>query len=736
MDVTMPTHCPAKGGPPGLAVYFAGVALLGLLGLLGLLATAAPPTVAGRAYAAPAVSASPVAAGVPLWTPPRPWPRQPSAAAREVVRFARPSDLAPAGDAVAADRFALPVAVALATCAVGVVALWRRTTASINRRPLLAPAPAVDVAMAAVLGAAEGRRPTTLRAVPDPLAVAEPPAEEEGVAFKPSVQTAAVTSAVDGFLAVRPVSINTPLGSKVTRTLPDGTVEAGVLLTVRDSTGCVLFPNATTAAIPVGTEVTVTGETFHVPAGLPSVGRVLGALAVPADGGPKVDPTAPGVVAAPLIQRSRNMDERKKIRRCLPTGVKLVDIIAPLGCGQFLLVIGEHGTGKTTLAMDAVLAQRDTGVLCVYAALTQAEGDAARVTARLQEAGAMAWTTVVTVGPGASTAERVGGLFTAFSMGEALRDAGRDVLLLIDDMTCLPDFWQDVVLMTRDPAADAGQPKGGPPEAMVQYEGMLVSAESAERRRLFSITIQRSAQLSDANGGGSLSVLGIAPAVAGAYQPGGLKRPPIDVSKYATLSEEMKAKLLAALERQQAPKASAETRGGKGGLSRETIEEFMSICDGQIFLEALREGEPGWNPSILMTQSRLGLDATSPALRQLQVAKIRLDLLQADDATSFSTNAAAKEAQRSRAALLGALLRQPAGQPLTHAQTVAAVFAVQNGYCAGLAPAALPPALATLLAALAADNTGLAAKLQRGEVLSAATQERLHALCRSALTPA
>lgn len=60
---------------------------------------------------------------------------------------------------------------------------------------------------------------------------------------------------------------------------------------------------------------------------------------------------------------------------------------------------------------------------------------------------------------------------------------------------------------------------------------------------------------------------GIAPAVAGAYQPGGLKRPPIDVSKYATLSEEMKAKLLAALERQQAPKASAETRGGKGGLS-------------------------------------------------------------------------------------------------------------------------------------------------------------------------
>eukprot|EP00667_Euglena_gracilis_P030295 EG_transcript_41665 len=135
MDVTMPTHCPAKGGPLGLAVCFAGVALLGLL------ATAAPPTVARRA---PAVSASPVAAGVPLWMPPRPWPRQPPAAAREVVRFARPSDLAPAGDDVAANRFALPVAVALATCAVGVVALWRRTTASINRRPLLAPAPAVD----------------------------------------------------------------------------------------------------------------------------------------------------------------------------------------------------------------------------------------------------------------------------------------------------------------------------------------------------------------------------------------------------------------------------------------------------------------------------------------------------------------------------------------------------------------------------------------------------------------
>ena len=101
-------------------------------------------------------------------------------------------------------------------------------------------------------------------------------------------------------------------------------------------------------------------------------------------------------------------------------------------------------------------------------------------------------------------------------------------------------------------------------EEMVEYEGMLVTAESAERRRLLSTTVQRAAQMSDANGGGSCSVLGVMPAQVGAYSPGGLKKATIDVSKYETLSEEQKAKLVAALEKRAQVEAAAAEQVPRG----------------------------------------------------------------------------------------------------------------------------------------------------------------------------
>ena len=122
-------------------------------------------------------------------------------------------------------------------------------------------------------------------------------------------------------------------------------------------------------------------------------------------------------------------------------------LLLPSAPGQFLLLIGESGTGKTSLCLDAARGQRGMGTVAVYAALSRAPEDSDAVVAGLQSTGAMDWTTVVTAAPDAPVVERAAALFTAFAAAEAVRDSGGDALLLLDDMSCLTDLWQMIVQM-------------------------------------------------------------------------------------------------------------------------------------------------------------------------------------------------------------------------------------------------------------------------------------------------
>ena len=149
----------------------------------------------------------------------------------------------------------------------------------------------------------------------------------------------------------------------------------------------------------------------------------------------------------------------------------------------------------------------------------------------------------------------------------------------------------------------------------------------------------------------------------------------------------------------------------------------MSISDGQIFLEK-PTAAAGWNPSVLMTISRLGLDAATPAMRQLDGARIRLDILQADDAASNSSNAAAQRQERERAAMLREVLRQQAGHPLTLGETVAVAFAVQDGFFDGV-PAAQAHALVEELLRDLREDAELLEELGQHRPLSGAVQGKL-----------
>lgn len=362
----------------------------------------------------------------------------------------------------------------------------------------------------------------------------------------------------------------------------------------------------------------------------------------------------------------------------------------------------------------------------MYAAVGQPQAVVDAAVQRLRDTGADARTAVVAAPEGCSAAEELLAIFTAFSVAETLRDAGEDVLLLIDDFTAVSSFWDEMVAMDPDPEQPEGEELDE--ERLVEYEGMLVSANSAQRRRFFSTTLQRAAQMNDKLGGGSLTLLAVCPAAAGAYNFRGSaaaapKLPTADdVAKYEHLSEEQRAKLLAALQARaaEAATAAAEEDGpaARPALSRGIIEEFMSISDGQVVLRGLDEGA-GWLPATEITISRLGLAATSPLLRALGLMSVRLDLQQADDGAAFSSHADEQAKEAGRADVVRAVLAQRAGEPVSPAETAALVYAVSKGALLGLAPEELERAVAAFRNA---DLSALEGATELTEEVNAALQ--------------
>ena len=248
--------------------------------------------------------------------------------------------------------------------------------------------------------------------------------------------------------------------------------------------GCVLLGE--TGRIPAGSVVRCTGEVARVPIGEVLLGRVVDGLGEPLDGGPPITAEA----LAPIEQPAPVIIDRALVNRPLATGLLVVDAMVPLGRGQRELIIGDRGTGKTAIAVDTIINQRDSDIVCVYAAIGQKASSVAQVVEAVRHYGALERCLFV-VGE-ANSAPGLQWLtpYAACTMAEHFVTQGRDVLLVIDDLTRHAAVHRQVSLLLRRPPGREA------------YPGDIFYIHS----RL----LERAAKLAPERGGGSLTALPIA----------------------------------------------------------------------------------------------------------------------------------------------------------------------------------------------------------------------------------
>jgi len=263
-----------------------------------------------------------------------------------------------------------------------------------------------------------------------------------------------------------------------------------------DNVGAVLMGES--ALVREGDHVSRTGQIAEVPVGDALIGRVVDALGNPIDGlGPieatehrRIEVKAPGIV------------QRKSVHEPLQTGLKAIDSMVPIGRGQRELIIGDRQTGKTAVAIDTIVNQKGTGVICIYVAIGQKRSSVAQVVEKLKELGAFEHTIVV-----AATASEPAPLgfiapYTGATIGEYFRDNGRHAVIIYDDLSKHAVAYRAISLLLRRPPGREAYPGD------VFY--------------LHSRLLERAAKLSDACGGGSLTALPIIETQAGdvsAYIP-------------------------------------------------------------------------------------------------------------------------------------------------------------------------------------------------------------------------
>jgi len=269
----------------------------------------------------------------------------------------------------------------------------------------------------------------------------------------------------------------------------EGGITAQAVDLGQDTIGCVLFGDA--AAVAAGHLVRGTGDVVRVPVGEALLGRVVDALGRPLDGGEPIatESTSPAERPAPSIVG------RALVDRPLATGVLVIDAAIPLGRGQRELIIGDRGTGKTAIAVDTIINQRTSDVICVYAAIGQKASSVARVIEAVRRYGTPE-RCIFVVGE----ADAAPGLqwltpYAACSMAEHFMEAGRDVLLVLDDLTKHAAVYREISLLLRRPPGREA------------YPGDIFYIHS----RL----LERAAKLAPDRGGGSLTALPVAETQAG-----------------------------------------------------------------------------------------------------------------------------------------------------------------------------------------------------------------------------
>ena len=388
----------------------------------------------------------------------------------------------------------------------------------------------------------------------------------------------------------------------------------------RDSVGAVVLGEYT--QISEGDVVKATGKILSVPVGPELIGRVVNSLGEPIDGkGPinakmtdVIEKVAPGVIA------------RKSVSQPVQTGLKAIDSMIPIGRGQRELIIGDRQTGKTAVAVDAIINQKGKDLICVYVAIGQKASTVANVVRKLEETGAMAYTIVVASTASESAAMQYIAAYSGCTMGEYFRDRGQDALIIYDDLTKQAWAYRQVSLLLRRPPGREAYPGD------VFY--------------LHSRLLERAARVNEEY-----------------------------VEKFTNGAVKGKTGSLTAL-------PVIETQAGD--VSAFVPTNVISITDGQIFLETdlFNAGvRPAINAGISV--SRVGGAAQTKIVKGLS-GGIRTDLAQYRELAAFAQFASdlddATRRQLERGRRTVEILKQPQYQPLEVWQLAVSLYAVTKGY--------------------------------------------------------
>ena len=388
----------------------------------------------------------------------------------------------------------------------------------------------------------------------------------------------------------------------------------------QDSVGAVVLGDY--KHLSEGDTVKCTGRILEVPIGEGLLGRVVDALGRPIDGKGAIDyagnspieKVAPGVIA------------RQSVDQPVQTGLKSIDSMVPIGRGQRELIIGDRQTGKTAVAIDAIINQKGTGVKCIYVAVGQKASSIAGVVRKLEEHGAMDHTIVVSASASNSAAEQFIAPYSGCTMGEYFRDKGEDALIIYDDLTKQAWAYRQIsLLLKRPPGREA-------------YPGDVFYLHSRLLERAARINADEVEKLTggDVKGQtGSLTALPIIETQAG------------DVSAFVPTN-------------------------------------VISITDGQIFLES-DLFNAGIRPAINagLSVSRVGGAAQTGIIKKLG-GGIRLALAQYRELAAFSQFASdldeATRRQLERGQRVMELMKQPQYQPMSVAEMAFSLYAVNEGH--------------------------------------------------------
>ncbi len=220
----------------------------------------------------------------------------------------------------------------------------------------------------------------------------------------------------------------------------------------RDSVGAVVLGDY--EGLSEGDKVQCTGNILEVPVGRGLLGRVVNALGEPIDGKGPIEATE----TSPIEKVAPGVIERQSVDQPVQTGLKAIDAMVPVGRGQRELIIGDRQTGKTAVAIDAIINQKGTGVKCVYVAIGQKQSTIANVVSKLEEHGALEHTIIVAAGASDSAAMQYVAPYSGCTMGEYFRDRGEDALIVYDDLTKQAWAYRQVSLLLRRPPGREAYP--------------------------------------------------------------------------------------------------------------------------------------------------------------------------------------------------------------------------------------------------------------------------------------